>query len=195
MEKNNGYPSYLVTGIDMIEKIIVPFNLTDIQRYMAVLLDLARGRSDLPGSEYNRRGYLTLMNGETGQIAFTLPFGEIPSEKIEKYFEYSQEKAERLFSIINMHLPHMKHTSSFQSRNEAEQKYGGAIYLNCHTNISIFSFSGMPELIDEAMMLVLAERLRQDNHLKVFRSIEACQRNPYWEQLYTDFNQKMKVTA
>ena len=85
-----------------------------------------------------------------------------------------------------MHLPN-PHTTSFQSRNEEENKYGGAIYANYHSNISIFSFSGMPELIDEAMMLVLAKRLAIDASRSLIQKIEGYQRNPYWELIDTNF--------
>lgn len=173
--------SYFATGVDMLEKHIVPFKIEAIQLYMSILLDLAQGRSDVKGSEENRRGYFTLMNGTNGVINFTIPFGEIPNEKEEKYFYLSQEKATRLFSYLN------NHTTSFQSRNTEVDKYGGSIFVNYHTNLSIFSFSGMPELIDEAMMLVLAKKLAKDNGLHIIQKIEAYERNPYWKSLYTDF--------
>ena len=128
------------------------------------------------------------MDGITGNIIFTIPFGEIPEEKRQKYFELSQEKATRLFSQVNMHLPD-GHTSSFQSRNEENEQYGGAIYVNCHSTVFILSFSGMPELIDEAMMLVLADKLSRNSINKSLRvPIEACERNPFWKSLLKDFD-------
>ena len=173
----------------MIEKVLTPLSLKSFMDYMPRILDHARGKSGIEGREFDRRGYLTLMDGITGNIVFTIPFGEIPEEKRQKYFELSQEKAMRLFSQVNMHLPN-GHTTSFQSRNEENEQYGGAIYVNCHSTIFILSFSGMPELIDEAMMLVLAEKLSRSVIHKSVKAptIEACERNPFWKSLLKDFD-------
>ncbi len=179
--------SYFLTGADMLARVLAPLEFGSFVLYMPIILDFARGMSDVEGSEYNRRGYLTLMDGLSGEIAFTVPFGEIPEEKREKYFELSQEKAKRLFSQVNMNLPN-GHTTSFESRIVEEEKYGGAIYVNCHSTIFILSFSGMPELIDEAMMVVLADRLSKDIDKPVRTKIEACKRNPYWDTLMCKFN-------
>jgi hypothetical protein len=186
--------SYFATGADMIEKIIAPLNFNSFMEYMPVILDLARGMSDVEGSEFNRRGYLTLMDGIKGEIAFTVPFGEIPAEKSEKYFKLSQEKATRLFSQVNMHLPN-GHTTSFESRNTENEEYGGAIYINCRSTIFILSFSGMPELIDEAMMLVLTAKLVEDIGKPVMTKIEACKRNPYWKLLLEKFMIRPGITC
>ncbi len=178
--------SYFSTGIDMLDKHTVPFKFDDMMLYVAVLLDLSKGRSDIPDSEFNRRGYFTLLNGDTGSINFTVPFGVIPVDKDNKYFKLSQEKALRLFYFINKNM-NVFHTSSFESRNEEEGKFGGAIFADYHCNWSIFSFSGMPELIDEAMMICLAMFLSETSAYPIIQKIEAISRNPYWESLYKDF--------
>lgn len=170
----------------MIERVLVPFSFDAFMLYMPILLDLAQGMSDMEGQGNDRRGYLTLMNGITGEIVFTVPFGEIPEEKRVKYFKLSQEKADRLFSQVNMHLPN-GHTTSFESRSEKEEQYGGAIYLSGHSASIILSFSGIAELLDEAMMLVLGDKLSKDIHLSNIKKIEACGRNPYWEPLRNNF--------
>ena len=174
--------TFFSTGIEMLSKKIAGLSFEFFISQMSKILDNARGMSDLPGREYDRRGYLTLMNGITGEIIFTVPFGEIPEDKDEIYFRFSQEKASRLFSQVNLHLPNV-HTSSFQSRNEEEEKYGGAIYFDLHSAVIILSFSGMPELIDEAMMLVLGNKVKALLNEPLLRKIEACDRNPYFEQL------------
>jgi len=76
-------------------------------------------------------------------LVFT-PVGDVAIEKAEKYVAFSMEKARRL-------AQHPEHVSSFQSRNPPEQ-WGGAI----HVGGNIFSMSGLPELGDEAVMLVTA---------------------------------------
>ena len=178
--------SYFATGVDVIERTLAQFGFDSFLSYMPIILDFAREICILNELGDSRRGYLTLMNGVTGEIVFTVPFGEIPEEKIEKYFELSQEKANRLFTHVNMHLPN-GHTTSFESRNEGEQKYGGAVFLNGRQSSVILSFSGMTELIDEAMMLVLADQLAINIHLKGITRIEACKRNPYWKSLQDKF--------
>jgi len=178
--------SYFATGVEMIERIIAPLDFNLFMLYMPIILDVARGMSDVKGSEFKREGYLTLMDGITGEIIFTVPFGEIPEEKREKYFDISQEKANRLFSNVNMHLPN-GHTSSWESRNIDENKYGGAIYFNCFSTVFILSFSGMPELIDEAMMLVLGSIIAKKIGKPMIPKIKAYDRNPYWESLLQKF--------
>ncbi len=177
-----------MTGIEMLEGH-AKFSFERSCFYMPILLDLAKGMTDKEHRKNDRRGCLTILSVPTGEILFTIPFGEcseVPPEKWDKYFELSQEKATRLFSQVNMHLPN-GHTSSFESRNEEEDKYGGAIYSDCHHHQHIFSFSGMPELIDEAMMLVLAKKLAQDTGSAIVTKIEALERNPYWKELYEKF--------
>jgi len=182
MNKN----SFILTGIEMLGKH-TQYPIERIILYMPILLDLAKGMTDKPHRKDDRRGYLTLLSVPAGQILFTIPFGEIPNEKFEKYFELSQEKAMRLYYEINMHLPN-GHTTSFQSRDESIDKYGGAIYSNCHIYQHIFSFSGIPELIDEAMMIVLAKQLAKDDGHEIVTEIEALERNPYWKPLAQSFS-------
>jgi hypothetical protein len=174
--------TFFATGVEMLSRKISGLSFEFFVSEMSKILDNARGMSSIPGRENDRRGYLTLMDGISGEIIFTVPFGEIPKDKDEKYFKFSQEKAERLFSQVNMHLP-SNHTSSFQSRNEEEEKYGGAIYFEFHTTVIILSFSGMPELVDEAMMLVLGDKIKRYIQKPLRKKIEACDRNPYFEKL------------
>ncbi|MBP6943046.1 MAG: hypothetical protein KBB55_03305 [Candidatus Buchananbacteria bacterium] len=69
--------------------------------------------------------------------------GEQPEEKRINSFGFCQEKAQRL-------ARNPDHCSSWQSRNVALRHYGGAIRCGEY----IISFSGLPELGDEAMMLL-----------------------------------------
>lgn len=89
--------------------------------------------------------FFCLMDRFTGRILVVIEIGEVNEEKAKKRFEFSQEKAMRLFRSEH-------HKTSYQSRNESENKYGGAIA----TSNLIFSCSGLPELMDEAIMLISA---------------------------------------
>lgn len=73
-------------------------------------------------------------------------------EKIEKYFSFSQEKAQRLITNANV----AGQLSSWQSRDPQKNKWGGAIRAGDY----ILSFSGLPELADEALMLAVAVSLK-----------------------------------
>ncbi|MDP2683693.1 MAG: hypothetical protein Q8P20_01425 [bacterium] len=89
----------------------------------------------------------------------TVPIGEVPKITL-KYASIATEQANRLLAefkpIGNQAV------SSWQTRIENE-KYAGAILFE--TNITVYfgpiaiSFSGLPELADEALMLALGVRM------------------------------------
>lgn len=145
--------SYFSTGLNLIQERIgndelsLEFILSSMKKILA--------NANFLEKENSQGGFLTLMDAIDGEIIFTVPFGEIEKEKEEKYFNFSQEKAKRLFSQI----PN-GHTSSYQSKNEEEEKFAGAIYFKFYWRLPIiFSFSGKSELLDEAMVYVLGERI------------------------------------
>jgi len=175
--------AYFSIGVDMLSRRIAGLDFQFLMTQMGEILDITT--EDMKIESCNRRGYLTLMDGITGEIILTVPFGEIPVEKREKYLRLSQEKAQRLFTQITINLPSgtTHHTSSFQSRNEEKEQYGGAIYCNFHSFSIILSFSGTPELADEAMMLVLGGKIQKYLHGHLLTNIEACDRNPYFNEL------------
>lgn len=78
--------------------------------------------------------------------------GQVLSDKAEKYIEFTKEKTLRLRA-------HPKHSSSWQSRNPDEGKWGGAILATNYARC-ILAFSGLPELGDEAAMLLAALEVR-----------------------------------
>ncbi len=93
--------------------------------------------------------------------------------KEQKYRNLSYEKALRLA----MNAKHYRSfLSSWTGRNVTLDQYGGAVLLECNPSNSdfggwvwlIFSFSGLPELADEAAMLKTAQTLNWDvnpNHM------------------------------
>lgn len=78
--------------------------------------------------------------------------GQIDMEKLQKYADVSAEKVTR--TITEMDL------SSAQSRTPADGMWGGAIIAG---NLC-FSFSGLEERNDHAMMLLLALELNKLSH-------------------------------
>ena len=87
------------------------------------------------------------------------------------YRVFAQEKALRLLSRPD-------DVSSFQSRDESEQRWGGAIRAGSY----ILSFSGLPELMDEALMLAVALHLGLIDRVEAER-IAALSHNPFFARL------------
>jgi hypothetical protein len=82
-----------------------------------------------------------------------LRIGEIIEEKLTRCFDLCQEKARRL-------LAHPEHLSSWQSRVERQNQYGGAIRIRgC-----VLAFSGHIEKADEAILVNAACALGMLNH-------------------------------
>ena len=120
--------------------------------------------------------YACVADGGTGEILMLYSFGTIPEEKFWKYLSFCQEKAKRLAA-------HPEHLSSWQSRNPDNSQYGGAIRVGRF----ILSCSGLPELGDEAVMLLVANMgflvLRPENLEAVIQGIIQASQNPYYAQL------------
>ena len=113
----------------------------------------------------NRRGgYLTVLNWKRKEFVLCAKVGQVSKTKAWEHETMAREKAWRLVS-------HTGHETSFESRDpvaevrvydESRMHYpvrteqwghwGGAVRGNRY----VFSFSGFPELLDEAMMFVLA---------------------------------------
>lgn len=97
-----------------------------------------------------RGGYLCVARVNDGiatPVVIAL-VGELPDLKLERCIYLCQEKMHRL-------ADHPDHASAWQSRDPKEKKYGGAI----RAGDFILSFSGLPELADEALILGVAVRL------------------------------------
>lgn len=101
-------------------------------------------------------GYFTIADSQSGFVHRMQGIGEPEAAKIFRYqYNSAEEKVRRLVS-------HPDHRSSFQSADlelSAHQRkcFAGSIRVAADV---IFSFSGLPELLDEAIMLVLAVRTK-----------------------------------
>ncbi len=127
-------------------------------------------------SEWQGRtgGFLCVADSASGLPYVMALIGSVPTEKFQKCFSFCQEKAVRLAA-------HPTDLSSWESRDSSNGRYGGAIRVQDR----IFSFSGAPELGDEAMMLAAAcGCYRLGYHvggpdLDLFNRIAARSGNPY----------------
>ena len=88
-------------------------------------------------------GYLTILDAKTGGILAVALIGEIAQKNLLKYFNFSLEKAQRVYTE--------EISSSYQSRNLRKGKWAGAIRGKEY----IYSFSGNTEENDEAICLML----------------------------------------
>jgi hypothetical protein len=119
-------------------------------------------------------------------FAFVIRVGTIPPDKEQKYFFLGKEKANRLLEKISI----TNHLSSYESRNqtfvfpENNQpwgKWGGAIFID--NFFTIYSFSGFPELVDEAFVCWVALQ-RKELSMYWFKVI--CERradNPFLQKM------------
>ncbi len=141
----------------------------------AVLLMMEQG-------ETRSGGYFCLSGKKMSPLVLIRCCGEVPEEKCGKYAERAREKLTRL-------ADHTSHFTSYQSspdmiivdsqNNERPWgKWGGAVRARNY----IASFSGLPELWDEAMMLVLAVRMSWLSEKNTLRRI-GPKRNPYLRPL------------
>jgi hypothetical protein len=100
-------------------------------------------------------GYIRLTENGVEAIAPSL-VGRVENGRDEKYQSYATEKSDRLWLMFGLH----GHRLSSQSRDEANEKYGGAVLFDDgHGHVFILSFSGLPEIGDEAAMLLTGARV------------------------------------
>jgi hypothetical protein len=114
-------------------------------------------------------GYLVVINHRSEELVLLAKVGQMSKEIAHKCETLAREKAWRLYN-------HVDDWTSFDSRDvEAEVmvydysqpprlaytrpwgQWGGAVRGNRY----IFSFSGFPEMLDEAMMFVLAIKMSE----------------------------------
>ncbi|OHB04587.1 MAG: hypothetical protein A2920_01445 [Candidatus Zambryskibacteria bacterium RIFCSPLOWO2_01_FULL_43_17] len=101
-------------------------------------------------------------DGGFPRIISLSPIGEVLPTS-ESFF-FADEKAKRLSS-------HPTHVSSWQSRDKERKRYGGAI----RAGALILSFSGLPEWVDEALMVAVAadmNRITEEEIARVTRISE-----------------------
>ncbi len=140
------------------------YSISQCEKALKSTLLECRGREEWAGQ---RGGYLCIADGINGLPLVTVLMGEVSLQKAPKYLEFCQEKAARLAG-------HRDHESSYESRNPGKDRWGGAV--RCGNKI--FSFSGLPELGDEAVMLKAA--LLSNTPIEVLERIAQRSNNPYW---------------
>ena len=141
-------------------------DLFEVQEAATKLIRIMDDLSLVHSLGERKGGYLTLVGIDGLPLdTIVLPVGEVPSpEEGCAYMSNSLEKAERL-------RKHFKrdHTaiSSWQTRNEDERMYGGAVIATPRGGI--VSFSGLPEHYDEALCVGVTYELELENEIRTNR--------------------------
>ncbi len=112
----------------------------------------------LPDADQTKRGgYFCVMKEENGQVMFVQQIGDVADApdtefgtKATKYCQLAIEKASRVFKSELF--------SSWLTRNPDQGLWGGGVRITIEGSGLIFSFSGLPELADEAVVLSAAMR-------------------------------------
>lgn len=117
-------------------------------------------------------GYFTLREISTGRIIFTIMLGDVSKEKQEKYFQLSLEKGDRLYKDYKTNF---KNFSSWQTRQPDKERWGGAIRAGKY----ILSFSGLSELLDEALVLEIALTMNWEKPYRFYEISQVSQNNFY----------------
>lgn len=125
--------------------------------------DMTKGR---------KGGYFSVFDGIYNPPLAIVRIGEPDINFAEDYFKFSPEKAIRLKNLT-------EHLSSWQSRNPNRKEWGGAI----KSPDFILSFSGLPELADEAVVLLIAYGFGWINYNQLWEIVRISD-NPYVEPLY-----------
>jgi len=100
-------------------------------------------------------GYCVVKRVDDGRTLLAFEVGTDPPDKFERHSQLANEKADRLIQMYKSN----GHKSSWYSRNEKEDKWGGAIICVIDGIQVAVSFSGLPEWADEALMLLAAASL------------------------------------
>ncbi len=117
-------------------------------------------------------GYLTVICGNNSVMELQSIIGQIVLEKKDKYREFSEEKPTRL-------MWNPAHVSSHQSRDPENGQWGGAIRAGKY----FIGFSGLPELLDEAVVTVAAWHMNLITKNDIRPIVEASS-NPFTYPLF-----------
>lgn len=112
-----------------------------------IILDTVEDLIEKLNVEGKNSGYLAIVDRSDGRLLLHAQVGNCLPDKHAKYCEISLEKAMRIYRNQD--------ASSWMSRDPDNDKWGGAIVAGRF----ILSFSGLPELADEALMLALGREM------------------------------------
>ena len=130
-------------------------------------------KSEIDNPKGRKGGYFTVVSASTGETECDVLCVGQPEPSLP-LADFAREKARRLFQ-------NAEHISGFQSRNPDAGQWGGAVRAN---EQMIFSMSGMPEFVDEAINLCVAMKLQAITESRLL-DIIAVSKNPYLNLIRT----------
>ncbi len=147
------------------------------QDVLVTALHLFRDEKDEEGWFGRTGGAVCFADDEGNPLYVAVISNSCVPECISKYVELCQEKALRLGSLEWQN-------SSWESRKPQKDWWGGAVRIER----MIYSFSGLPELGDEAVMLVSSILTAKNKEQALLRKLQAeaiaeKSSNPYFELL------------
>lgn len=130
-------------------------------------------------------GYFCFLEHEyddpTIPLTLTTLIGTVPDGEDAEHSALSWEKVRRLHAKYK----YGDHRLSWQSRNESKKRYGGAVCASFPTEAFFFGFSGLPELVDEAAMLLAAVKAE---YMTLGEAMELAQISENFFFLKNDWN-------
>lgn len=153
-------------------------NIERAFEYAEELMEIITKYDLLPLEKRDRTGGAFVFFEPNHNWVTIFPIGNIRStseetsgQRAAQFIHFGTEKAIRLSKNPD-------HQTSWQSRDVDAKQYGGAIRIAFNGGYFIFSFSGLPECWDEALMLGVAIRMkwmtREDAHSIAHESTRRC---------------------
>jgi hypothetical protein len=167
-------------GID--PQVMQDKQLCDLIKTTQIVLEKALELLKEAGDE-RLGGFTTIIREDLWPLVVRIPMGVIPVEKVHKWSELSTEKCLRLmqkeehFASYESRDPEAKITT-LQGEIEEWGQWGGGIKAWKH----LLGFSGLPELWDEALELVVAVKTDLLNRTIALNNISS-ERNPHFRIL------------
>lgn len=129
-----------MASLNAADRILIVVN-----HVIEAAIDLLRRE---PGEEIRTGGFFVM--GVDGEAILAAVIGRLHIEDLRKCRSLANEKIIRLYR-------NDKHICSWESRRPESSQWGGAVRIRS----VIYSFSGLPELWDQAAMLCVAIELRE----------------------------------
>ena len=162
----------------------------DLGKVVVVARKLVRISRGLPSNTEKKKagGVLTLaLDGMSDR--HVIEVGKIASEKGDKYTRLSQEKAFRLYADW---LRNPRQTvSSWQTRQPEMDRWGGAVLFRPAGSCNIISFSGLTELCDEALSLLVGYKLGFPEEAGWAKRFTDISKNEAFYEMWREFNKDL----
>ncbi len=172
------------TDVSQLTGVATPVILSTAEEILQTLATIPEYK------EGKYSGYLTIRRKLAAEIVICCRLGIIPHQddadpkfrtKARKYLWCSQEKPKRL---IEMNFKY-GHVLSWQSKDVTKNQYGGSVWCGEFA----ISFSGLPELADEALCLVLAAHFGWIT-IEQANEYASISQNLYFTSLWTAWTQR-----